>query len=636
MPTKEELQKGFHIGDWEVLPARGILRRGDLEEKPEPKVLEVLMVLASRDGDLVTKEELIEEVWGGRPTADDPITRCLSQLRGHLGDKNRPYQYIETLTKRGYRLNHKVVLREPAPIAPAQELLAERARNQGRLWMLVALVVVTVLIAVVLRSDWIIDQSDVSNPGQVRSIAVLPFENLSGNSADQYLVSGFKQVLVQTLHNIPDFSVKHGRVTYPDLEVREIAQILGVDALLFGTVQRQGDTLKINYEVANGNDGETIELGTITGGIDEIFALQERLAIAVRYDLLGESEQQLVSAARRPKSVAFDRYIRGLYALDRRGRGRLDNLEDAIALFEQSVEIDPDFGPAYLSLATAYALLPDYRNEPLEKTHQLAIDTVNKGVEVDESIRDSASAVFGFVFHKRREWTKAEQAYRRATSARVVDSNAFNWYSLMLANVGRLDDSLDQVLAAQKIDPSSAVINSRVAIVYTWLNKSAEAAEFYERANQLGASGEIHLVGNALLLIREGRVQEAMEQAIAGISMAGGGTDWIKPLVAAIREPELSSAALVAIDAASEQGQIELRLEVFVRTVLGDVDGAMRVANLLADAGTPKEMDLLFAPELLVLRQHPGFLDLMQKLGIRAYWDENGCVWLDGDVRCPN
>ena len=185
MPTKEELQKGFRIGDWEVLPARGVLRRGDLEEKPEPKVLEVLMVLARRDGDLVTKEELIDEVWAGRPTADDPITRCLSQLRGHLGDKDRPYQYIETLTKRGYRLNQKVILQEAALNEPAEEFLAERARNQARLWMLVALVVVTVLIAVVMRSDWISDQSDVSDPGPVRSIAVLPFENLSGNPADQ-------------------------------------------------------------------------------------------------------------------------------------------------------------------------------------------------------------------------------------------------------------------------------------------------------------------------------------------------------------------------------------------------------------------------------------------------------------------
>lgn len=635
MPSKEELHQGFELGDWEVLPARGLLRCGDLEEKPEPKVFQVLIALAMRDGDLVTKEELIDEVWGGRATGDESITRCVAQLRNHLGDKDR--KYIETLVTRGYRLDQKVVLSAPSTTAePAQQALAERARNQGRLWMLVGVVVATMLIAVITR---MVDTTAVDgcflDSKRVNSIAVLPFDNQSGNPADQYLVYGFKEVLVQTLHNIPTFSVMNVRDTYAGQEVREIAQLLCVDAILVGAVQRQGDTLKINFEVDHGSDGRTLASGSIKGDIEELFALQERLAVAVRDELLGDSEQQLVSSGRRPVAAAFDRYILGLYSLERRGRGLLDNLEDAIDLFEQSIEIDPGFGPAYLSLATAYALLPDYRNESLKDMHDLAIATVKQGIEVDESIRDAASAVFGFVFHKRREWTKAEAAYRQATTARWVDSNAFNWYSLMLANVGRLDDALDQALTAQKIDPSSAIINSRVALSYAWLGQSEKSAEFYERANKLGASGEIHLVGGSLLLIRQGRVQEASEQAIAGISMAGGGIDWIGPVIDALGKPELTGAALAAIDSASEKGGIEPRLELFARTLIGDVDGAIKVANRLAQPGTFYELDLLFAPEMQAFRQHPGFLDLMQDLGIKDYWDENDCEWDGTDVHCP-
>lgn len=635
MRTKEELHQGFRLGDWEVLPARGLLRRGDLEEKPEPKVLQVLIALALRDGDLVTKEELIDEVWGGRATGDESITRCVAQLRSHLGDKDR--QYIETLVRRGYRLNQKVVLLAPAAVAPAEQVLAERARNHGRWWMLVGVVVATLLIAVVTRFvDTADDDGCIPDSKQVQTIAVLPFDNQSGIPADQYLVYGFKEVLVQTLHNIPTLTVMNIRDSYAGKEVKEIAQLLCVDAILLGAVQRLGDTLKINFEVDYGGDGQTLASGSITGDIEELFALQERLAVAVRNDLLGETEQQLVSSGRRPKTAAFDRYILGLYSLERRGRGLLDNLEDAIDLFEQSIEIDPDYGPAYLSLATAYALLPDYRNESLDEMHELAIATVKKGIAVDESIRDAASAVFAFVFHKRREWTKAEQAYRRATSARLVDSNAFNWYSLMLANVGRLDDSLDQALTAQKIDPSSALINSRVALSYAWLGQSEKSAEYYERANKLGASGEIHLVGGSLLLIRQGRAQEASEQAFAGISMAGGGTEWIGPVIDALGKPDKIGAALAAVDRASEQqGGIEPRLELFVRTLIGDIDGAMRVANRLVQPGTFYELDLLFAPEMRPLREHPGFLDLMRSLGIKDYWDENGCEWGDDDaVHC--
>ena len=114
MPTEEELQSGFKLGDWEILPGHGELRRGDQVERPEPKVFAVLISLAKRDTNLVTKQELIDEVWEGRATSDEPIARCLSQLRRHLGDRQKPHLYIETLQRRGYRLKQSVELHQPA------------------------------------------------------------------------------------------------------------------------------------------------------------------------------------------------------------------------------------------------------------------------------------------------------------------------------------------------------------------------------------------------------------------------------------------------------------------------------------------------------------------------------------------
>jgi DNA-binding winged helix-turn-helix (wHTH) protein len=129
MLTEEQLRQGFRIGDWEVLPLRGVLRNGEQEERPEPRVFGVLIALAKRNGDLVTRDELVDELWDGRPTSDEPINRCLSQLRGHLGDKSRPHHYVETLTRRGYRLIQPVELLKPveesAPAASATSLTAQ-------------------------------------------------------------------------------------------------------------------------------------------------------------------------------------------------------------------------------------------------------------------------------------------------------------------------------------------------------------------------------------------------------------------------------------------------------------------------------------------------------------------------------
>ncbi len=147
MPTKDELNRGFKIGEWEVLPARGELRRGDTVIQPEPKVLGVLLSLAARDGDVVTKDELVDEVWDGRATADDPIIRCVYQLRGHLGDKEKPYQYVDTLVRRGYCLKQPVLLHEPA--SGGATTVDESPPKRSRIWAIVSLVFALGLVVLV-------------------------------------------------------------------------------------------------------------------------------------------------------------------------------------------------------------------------------------------------------------------------------------------------------------------------------------------------------------------------------------------------------------------------------------------------------------------------------------------------------
>jgi len=628
MPTQEELDQGFTIGDWHILPGKGVLRSGDREERPEPKVFEVLLALARRDGNLVSKDDLMHEVWGGRPVADEPIIRCIAQLRKHLGDSNR--QYIETLTRRGYRLRKRVVLHagveEPAvPAVRRHSWLASRRRVA---FAALALTVLGAASGFTVYHYW--DSRPVDD--SVLSIAVLPIANLSGNPADDYLVSGFKEVLVETLHEVPDLAVKHGRVTYPDKEVEEIAKILDVDAVLFAAMQRDGDQLRINYHVADGKTGLARSSGSFTGTLPNILDMQEQLAMLVRNDILGPTEQELISVSRPSSFEATDVYLRGLFALDNRAIGT--NLEDAIALLGESLRLDPNFGPAYLKLATAYALLPDYRDAPLEPTLQLALDTVSKGVKVDPGMRDAASAVFGFVYHKQKRWAMAEREYERATNARVVDVNAFNWYSRMLAAVGRKQAALEQTLRAYRMDPSAALVNSRVAIAYTWLGENDKAAEFFERANRLGASGQHHLMGNALILVRSGRFDEAREIAREGSLVNGGTSAWVDAVFLAISRSEGQQEALEALDAASVADTLDPRIEIAMRAVLGDVDGAMRVAAKAAAPEQHLEMDMLFLPEMLPLRQHPAFTGLLEMLGVSQYWDATGCVWLNDTVSC--
>lgn len=625
MLKKDDLFEGFTLGEWEVLPGHGVLRRGEQEERPEPKVFAVLISLACRDGNLVTRDDLVNDVWDGRPTTDEPINRCLSQLRGHLDDRHRPHQYVETLQRRGYRLMKPVKLhKSPEPSATE---IAPQPGPSLRLWKIVAAVMALGFLATIALTM----RSPDSDPG-IHSIALLPIDNLSGDPANQYVVDGIKNVLARRLSEIPDVAIKNTRVQYNE-EPSRIAELLDVDSVLSGSVQLQDSTLKVTYLLTRGDDNVTIGSGEVDGDLAGIFDLQERLAAAVRTELIG-SAQPAETVAYTPNSDAYNRYMRGMYALEHRGEPT--NLEKAIELFQESIRLDQYFGPAYLSLATAYALMPAYRNLPVEETDRAAIQIVEKGIAVDSSITDAAAAIYGSALHQQKKWSESEDAYRRAISAPVVDSIAFNWYSRMLASVGRLDDALAQALAAEAIDPDNGVINSRVAITYTWLGESDKAHEFFRRAESLGATGlEEHVFPYVLLLVRDAHFQEAEAMTMKAISsVAGASTDWIRPVFEAFSDRSLRGSALQALDEASSDGTISRDAEVTARAILGDTDGAMAVARRLEEPGEIFAMDLLFTPEFQAFREHPDFMPLLQRLGVVDYWLETACTFDGQKATC--
>jgi len=625
MPTMGELEKGFTLGDWEVLPQRGVICRGGEEVHPEPKVLAVLLALARRNGDLVTQDELIDEVWEGRAFGNEPIQRCIALLRRHFGD-TRPYQYIETLQRRGYRLIKPVELHVQPDVLLAEP--ADENNNDTRLWKIVTAVVAAGFLAIAAFTWWPLTPRG----PYVQSIAILPMDNLSGDPANQYLLEGTRNSLAHRLAELQDFAVKNVR-HYPETnrEPSEIAATLNVESLLYGALQKQGDVLKITWHIVSGEDNVTVGSGEEIGNLGGVFRLQEQLAQAVRGELAGSKTPQLVMRAE-PESAAYNSFMRGMYLLERRSEP--GKLEAAIGLFEESVLLDESFGPAYLALAEGYALLPDYRDLPLEENHRLAVETVEKGISVDRSIENAAASIYGFIYHQQKRWHESEEAHLRAVNAVVVDANSFNWYSRMLASVGRREDSLKWILAAENIDPDNPILINRIALTYLWLGNTRRAHEYFERAGELVPGGRNQVLGYALLLLRLGRIEEAKTLAIDEAHFGNAPADWIEPVFSAFADPTRINEALDLLDRHWAERTLEPQVVLIARTALGDVEGALEIAQLLEQPGEIFEMDLLFIDELEALRLHPEFIPLMTRLGVVDYWESMGCVWEGSQVNC--
>ncbi len=618
MPTREELQGGFSIGEWEVLPARGILRRGDEEIRPENKPFLVLLALAQRDGDLVTNEELIDEVWDGRAQSDEPILRCISLLRRHFGDQ-RPYKYIENVPRRGYRVCPPVELH--AARASKNEPGVEEGRSLG--WWKAVVATMALAFAAVVPWMWL------TPPPPPASLAVLPVDNLSGDPANQYIAEGIHRALGQRLSELPDRTIKIIRTPQKG-DWASMRRRLGVESLLIASVQIEKSTLKVDYQVID-DDDVVILGGKESGSVDNLFGLQERVARAI-HRALADAQAPALIERMAPDSVAYNSYVRGMYMLEH--RFKRSNLEESIRLFQESIAMDESYGPAYLGLATAYALLPDYRDKPWQEHLELALATIDKGVSMDPSIADPAGAIYGFVYYQRKEWSKAENAYARAINSPVVDSNAFSWYSQMLASVGRLHDARDVALDGEEIDPDSTVVNSRVAMIYTWLGNAAKAHEFFARANDLDATGIIHDMAHVLLLTRSGKTRLAQELTFAAAKGENASTDWIEPVFRGLEDPQLARTGLDAINRAWEARQVIPHIVVLARSLLGDVDGAMEIAWLLDQPGETFSMELLYIDELAPLRQHADFMPLLESLGVVDYWQQVGCRWEDDRVVC--
>jgi len=625
MSTYTDLRRGFELGPWKVLPDRGLLRDGEREEHLEPKPMDVLVVLAARQGEVLSKDDLNDAVWDGRAQGDEPLQRAIAQLREKLGDDARSPTYIETITRRGYRLKATVVL--PQPPAPPGEDAGDSGVSRWR-WAAAAAAVVAVgLLVYYLAPD---RSPTVDTPMQ--SVAVFPFQ-CPGNTAE-YLCFGFSEELTSTLLQAQNIKVVKSRNPMPrNGSDREIATALNVDGLLTGSVQQIDERVKIAAELVDARDGGRVVLSdTLEGSVSDIFRLQEQVASVIARSIRG-SAQPVLRAASEPTSFeAFQAYARGQLEFDVRN---LEAIERAIALFEETIRLDPLFGPAYLRLAYAYLLLPDYDpNISAEAMYELATARTDAGIEADPSILEPAGTVFGFIHHKRGEWLKATEAFEMAVSAQTVYPIAHHWYSRLLGTVGRLDEALAHARRAHELDPDSAVLISRLAIASFWVGDLETAGRYFGMASKMRLDAPIHYLAYALYLVRVGQTDAAKAIARASLEVNRVDSTWSDTIIDGISDPSRRAEAVATFEQVAASGMLGEYIEMTVWALLGEVDRAMDTAMSVPEWGESFELEVVFSPDLAALRAHPRFPELLERAGLLAYWRAIGCEWRSEGLAC--
>ena len=631
MPDKDALMQGFQMGPWFVLPERGLLSLDGDEQHIEPLVMDVLIALAERAGEVLSNDQLIDAAWGGRAVTDDVIVRCIAVLRKNLGDSARDPEYIENIPRRGYRLMKAVEV----PQVNATPTVDDRPGPVARpayYWPLIAGFVAVALITVFA----FFIPPDAPSDSKVTSLAVFPMDCADEDTNVCYSI--VEELISQLLQaqEASHIRVVRSRAPFPvDPDAESIADELDVDSIFIGRLVRTGNEIRISVEIQDRHDGQhgfVLWSNNYDGPSSDVIELRSRLVNDAIGNLIGD-DAKLLKADSRPTSIeALDAYAAGQYELSKRGEVAT---KKAIELFEKTIELDPDFAPAYVRLAYGYMLLPEYGSASNTLMYEKALLSADAGVAKDSRVSGPAQTVYGFIYHKRNQWTKATQAHLNAINANTVYPISHQLYSRLLASVGRLDASLTEARKAHEIEPQQAVQISRLAIAYFWLDDLDNADKYFQQSDaHLEYVAPIHDLAYSLFHTRNGDYDKAVAEAMTGLDKYGYDSSWVASVFAGMHDPDKYDQAHAIVAHLSENDLIPANAEISLWALLQDGERAMAVAKKLENSGEIFEAELMFVPQFSVLREHPYFPTLLDSIGLTEYWNENDCVWVNDRVAC--
>jgi TolB-like protein/DNA-binding winged helix-turn-helix (wHTH) protein/Flp pilus assembly protein TadD len=473
----------YEFGPYRLDASARVLLRGGAVVPLTPKALEILAVLVRNRGELVSKEELMKAVWPDAFVEEGSLTQNISILRKVLGPDAEGGPYIETMAKRGYRFvaQARVVDRnggEPALPGTAATAGPSAAPAQGPRWRRRGVVAAVVILAAAGGAALYVRLG--AHRSQVRSVAVLPLENHSGDPGQDYFADGLTEALIGdlakigTLRVVSRTSAMHYKKTTK--LAPEIARELKVDALVEGSVVRSGDRVQIRVQLVRGSTDEHLWSESYEREVRDVPRLQSKVALAVAREIrakLSPQEQVRLSGRRPVNRDAFDAYLRGRYSWNERTPAAI---QAAIEHFRAAIQSDPAYAPAYAGLADCYNQLGTLiiGERPPSETRPIAVAAARKALEIDNGLAE-AHAALAYTDLYNWNWAPAEQGFRKAIELNPSYASARLWYAHYLAARRRFNEALQEVHTARDLDPLSPIITTQVGWICFLMGRNEEA-----------------------------------------------------------------------------------------------------------------------------------------------------------------
>ena len=624
------------FGSFEVDLASGELRRQGLKIGLQDQPFRLLALLLERAGEVVTREELRDKLWPADTFVDfdHSLNTAVRKLREALGDSAETPRYVETLARRGYRFVAPVA--EPGPTAPLAhsadaDVASPSPRTTTRLPPSArrALVIAAVLSCAALVAHWVGGRPRPRTPpGRRLTLAVLPFDNLSGDADQEYLSDGLTEEMITQLGRLePDRLRVTARSStwkykHADRDIDRLRQDLRADYVLEGSLRRAGERVRVTAQLIQAVDQTHVWAETYERDLGDVLVLESEVARAVARAIalkLTPDAQARLASARSVRPESYQDYLRGRYFFNRKTEVAL---KQALGYFQRAIAADPGYAPAYTGLADCYWSLgasATVGGLPPRQTMPDAKAAALKALEIDGTLAEAHSSLA--MVHLLYDWDLAasEKEFRRALELDPEYTTAHHWYSHCLIALGRTEESLAESKRALELEPLNLVVGTHLGWHYLYARQYDQAIEQFRKTLELDPAFPQAQRYAAWAYLQKGMRQEAIASLRAALGRLG-------------RNPEVEGELGHALGVAGRRAEALAMLEglrqlsstryvspysvALVHAGLGDRDQALAWLEKAYVERSDYMPYLNREPMLDGLRSDPRFAALVRRVGL--------------------
>ena len=451
----------YVFDEFEVDPSERTCLQSGVSVPLTGKVFDLLVVFAENPARLLSKDELMEQVWRDEFVEEGNLARNVSTLRKALGDNGKEHKYIATVQGRGYRFLPGVVKTGAAEPSQIEVVLSpqERPSTSPRWILLIAAGLI------LLTTAWFGTQRLLTSKSQIKTLAVLPLKSL--DSDDIYIGVGIANAVIQRVSQSHQVTVKPTstilRYAKESGDALTAAKELNVDAVVDGTVQRSGDRLRVSINLLRTSDGTSLWAESFETANADIFAVQDRVAqhVADRLQLQIDSRQEITANNKYPANPsAYEFYIKGIVSLDERGyyKGAMPQMEETINLLNKSIEADPNYALSHAQLAWAYAWVAEFIDSSDSKWADLARNEIKRADELDPEIAETHLAK-AQLYWSRYENYQYDGVIKELKIAHRLNPNTTHGEAAgIYGHFGLDEQALNELKQGREVDPSSRAL----------------------------------------------------------------------------------------------------------------------------------------------------------------------------------